>query len=746
MKLNPARARILWAMTSKLHTRKALFAPLLAALCALPAAHAVAPANPHAVYREGEVLVRYRAGVADADVQALRGRLGLLAKRSIPRGRIELLQLPNVITTVAAMALLKDDPAVELAEPNFLRYPRINCPDNAGFFCPDDTFFAQQWGLRSTGQQNFASTDPALASIPGADMDMLLAWDPGADGIFERIGNGSVTIAIVDDAFNVTHPDLAANFVAGRDIENNDANVSPDNSGDQHGTLVAGSAGAIGNNGTGVAGTAWDVNLMPLKFGFDAADHIAALAFARDNGADIVNASFGGPFFSQLEADAIQDLANNGILYVSSAGNDDSNTDIAELNYPANYPAPNIVAVAATNRQDNIASFSQYGAVTTDVAAPGLQIVTTTSDGSYSLPNNCLGTGSCGVSGTSFSSPYTAGIAALILSTYPSASVSEIKARLIEGAEDGDGVNLRTAGGRVNAAQSLDLAPRPALVISNIDWLDANESLDPGETVSVQITIENLWQDATAVSGTLSADNGVNVTSGAVTFGTGTINNGATATATFSMTVDTPIAEHRYVHFTLALSANGGYTATRGFIGEIGKLQTDTLVTQPFAARADDLYDEFHAWHYDFDGTLPTGHTQLVIETTSMATGIDSPDIDLLVKLDTPPRYNITVGINPESPGFFCTSGTTNTCLDPEVFMSAGPSGTERIVVNNPQAGTYHVVIVNFAQLTDGMNYTLHAYTRPPPAGTGGGGGRLPLPALAGLLLAALARRSLRRA
>lgn len=426
--------------------------------------------------------------------------------------------------------------------------------------------------------------------------------------------------------------------------------------------------------------------------------------------------------------------------------NDDSNTDVAELNYPANHAAPNIVAVAATNRQDSIASFSQYGAVSTDVAAPGLQIVTTQTTTGYSVPNNCVNTGACGVSGTSFSSPYTAGIAALILSEYPNATVSEVKARLIEGAEDGDEVNLRTAGGRVNAAQSLDLAPQPALVISDIDWLDANEALDPGETVSVRITVENLWQDATAVSGTLSADNGVNVTPGAVNFDT--INGGATGAATFSMTVDTPIVEHRYVHFTLALSANGGaYTATRGFIGEIGRLATDTLVTQPFAARAVDLYDEFHAWHYDFDGTLPAGHTQLVIETTSTAAGVNSPDIDLLVKRTTPPRYNITVGINPESPGFFCTSGTTPNCLDPEVFMSAGPSGAERVVINNPAVGTYHVVIVNFAQLTNGMTYTLHAYTRAAPATRGGGGGgRLPVPTLAGLLLAALARRSLRRA
>ncbi len=747
MKLNPARARILGSMNSKLHTPKPLLAALLAVLAAMPA-FAAAPVNPPAVYREGEVLVKYRAGVSGAQVQALHGKLGLLAKRSLAHGRTELLQLPGVTTTAAALALLRTDPAVEVAEPNALRFPRVACTDNAGLFCPNDPLFPEQWGLRSIGQANYANpTDPALASIPGADMDMLLAWDPGADGTFERVGNNTVTIAFVDDSFVIGHADLSANFVPGFDFENNDSNVGPDSSGDGHGTLVAGSAGAIGNNGTGVAGTAWNAKLMPLKFGFDTADHIAALAFARDNGADIVNASFGGPLFSQLEEDAINDLAANNILYVASAGNDDSNTDIARLNYPANLDAPNIVSVAATNRQDALASFSQYGSITTDVAAPGLQIVTTLSPSGYATANNCPNTGACGVSGTSFSAPYTAGIAALIRSEFPAATVAEVKARLIEGAEDGDEVNLRTAGGRVNAAQSLNLAPRPSLVITGLDWLDANSALDPGEATSVEITIENLWQDATSVSGTLSADNGVTVTSGAVNFGT--VTQGGTATATFNMNVAAGIIDHRYVHFTLALSANAGaYTATRGFIGEIGRLQTDVLATQTFAARAVDLYDEFHAWHYDFDGVLPPGHTQLVIETTSTATGVNSPDIDLLVKRDVPPNYSITVGTNPEAPGFFCTSGTIvgNTCFDPLVFMDADADGDELVAINNPVAGTYHVVIVNFAQLTNGMTYTLRAYTRAAPALSGGGGGRVPVPVLAALLLGALARRSLRRA
>ena len=695
----------------------------------LPSAPAFAgmPRHPLPTYREGEVLVTYRdAAVAKAAGPA-KTRLGLTARRQLRGGRVELLALPSYLTTDNAIALLRDDPAVERVGPNFLRYPRQTLPD--------DTYFSQQWGLHNTGQANFVPSGPA--GVVGADMNMLAAWDGPGAGAFDRVGDPGVIIAIVDDSFVTTHEDLAANFVTGCNFESTDLcdnnDVSPVGT-EEHGTLVAGAAGAVGNNGKGVAGTAWNVKLMPLKFDFDVASHIAALEYAAANGADIVNASFGGPGFDQSEEDAILALADDDILYVAAAGNDDSNTDFAQLNYPSNLDAPNIVAVAATNRQDNIASFSQYGALTTDVAAPGLQIVTTTKTPGYSEGSTCGAGGSCGVSGTSFSAPYTAGVAALLKShVVPAPGYAEMKARLIEGAEPVNDLAQRTAGGRVNAANSLDLAARPALVVEAIDWVDGNDRLDPGETLSVDVTLRNLWQDATAVAGTLTADNGVTVDSGPdVAFPD--IAGNATATARFDLTVESGITEHRYVHFTLQLTAAGGYTATRGFIAEIGRLATDTLVTQTFAARDDDLYDDFHAWHYDFDGVLPAGHTQLVIETTSTSTTLNSPDIDLLVKQGVPPRYSITLGIDPVvDEGFFD--------FDSGTFFSANETGSERVVISNPTAGTYHIVIVNFAQLDDGLAYTLRAYTRvaPPRRGTGGGG--LPPVSVGLFALAALWRR-----
>jgi subtilisin family serine protease len=694
-------------------------APLAGALAAMPQ-------HPQPVYREGEVLVTWRDAAVAKAAGPLKTRLGLSTRRQLRGGRLELLALPSFLTTAQAMALLRDDPSVERAGPNFLRWPRQALPN--------DTSFADQWGLHNSGQPDFDAVRFPAGTVD-ADMDLPEAWDSDGDGVFDRTGDGIVTIAIVDDAFMTDHPDLAANFVAGYNFVNENTDVSPEEL-EQHGTRVAGAAGAVGNNGIGVAGTAWNVRLMPLKFDLDVASHIAALEFAAANGADIVNASFGGPSFDASEQDAIRALAEQGILYVAAAGNDDSNTDFAQLSYPSNDDAPNIVAVAASDRQDDIAGFSEYGALTTDVAAPGVQVVTTTIAPGYSAPTpDCGFGGSCGVSGTSFAAPYVAGVAALLKShVAPIPGFMEMKARLIEGADAVDKVLHRTSGGRVNAAKALDLAPRPSLVIEAIDWVDDNDRLDPGEALAVDVTLRNLWQDASGITGTLAADNGVAVDPAPVAFAD--LPHDATATARFALTVDPGIAEHRYVRFTLQLAA-GGYAATRGFMAEIGRLENGVLVTDRFLDKEVDDHDDFHAWHFDLPA-LPEGHRVLVIETTATAARGRPPDVDLLVRHGEPPRYSIKLGPGPH---VFCTSGTTLDCLDPATLVSAQVGGTERVAISDPPLGTYHIVVVNFAQLPQNMTYTLRAYTHDGTIRGSLFGGSLPAPALGLFALAALVHR-----
>lgn len=714
--------------------------PMLAQAVA-PGRAAVDP-SARLTYRSGEVIVKYRAGMkAQATDTLRRASQGLRAEARYFDGRFERLKLASVVDVPGALKMLAADPAVEYAEPNFLRRPMAAIPN--------DPLFPQQWGLRNTGQANFATDGPA--GTPGADMNLVEAWDSTGSGITDRTGRGNVTIAIIDDGFETSHPDLVANLVNGYDFADNDSDPSPTSPAESHGTAVAGAAAARGNNGIGIAGAAWNEKIMPLRFAYDVASELQALDFARINGARIINASFGGPSYSLAERDAISALNNDGILFVTSAGNQDSNIDISGASYPANYALPNVIAVAATNRQDGIASFSTYGSTTVPVAAPGLQIVTTTLGGGYT-------TG--GINGTSFSSPYVAGIAALIRDYYPTATVSEVKARLIESGQAGldasNPANLRTAAGRIDANQALNVLPRPSLVIRPVqassytlaygsgtvdlpvlvpatveDGANGNGSLDPGETTSLRVTVENLWLAASNVRATLTASGaGVTVNSGTALLGT--LGAGSTQAVDFQVRVPASVSGHQYLKFSLALSADGGYTATRRFIMEIGKLTLGATASQSFAP---DIYDEFHTWSFDVN-SLPAGSNRLIVEST----GVN--DVDIFVRYGEPAQYNIDLDADVPT-----TEG------DPEPFYfvnvpeaqrgDAAANGDETISIDTPRIGTYYVTVVNFDR-TQGASYTLRAAlenTPPPPGSGGGGGGAVPPTLLAMLLSVALLRR-----
>ena len=379
-------------------------------------------------------------------------------KRAVEKARAELEDridsLDAALVTVdpdqadTASERLLRNPVVEFVEPNYvLRAHRI----------PNDRNFVDQWGLRNLGH---------FDGKAGADIGATLAWDVTTAS--------NAIVAVVDTGVSYKHPDLAGNAwknptdlvnnvdddgdgftddVFGADFFSNDSD--PDDDGG-HGTHVAGIIGAQGNNALGVTGVNWDVNIMSLKFldengEGNTADAANAIDYAVDHGARVVNASWGGPSFSQALYGAIRRAGERGTLVVAAAGNDGVNTD-SRPDYPAAFDLPNIIAVAATDRTDRLLDFSNYGSKSVDLAAPGDDITST-------VPTLADPTGYAAFSGTSMAAPFVSGAAALYLSRYPTAGVDQIKAALLSTVDKLPTLSGKTVtGGRLNVARALGAA------------------------------------------------------------------------------------------------------------------------------------------------------------------------------------------------------------------------------------------------------------------------------------------------
>ncbi|HWH24516.1 MAG TPA: S8 family serine peptidase, partial [Candidatus Limnocylindria bacterium] len=270
----------------------------------------------------------------------------------------------------------------------------------------------------------------------------------------------SIVVGIMDTGIALDHPDLKANLVPGRNFFNTSQPPADDQG---HGTHVAGIVGAAGNNSRGVVGVNWRVGLMPLKVcnasgQCDLSKFISALQFAANKGVRVANASFGGnyPFFD-AERDAIQAAGAKGLMLVAAAGNFASDND-TNPTYPAGYALPNVISVAASNEFDELAGFSNFGAASVHLAAPGDNILSTGRPKTY-----------VAMSGTSMAAPYVAGAAALVWSQNPGWSLKRVRDRLLQSARP-----LPSLAGKVATCGRLDLAAatnpsfvnRPALCVT----------------------------------------------------------------------------------------------------------------------------------------------------------------------------------------------------------------------------------------------------------------------------------------
>ena len=414
-----------------------------------------------------EVLVRFKPGVSPNKMRSI-----TLANNDFLSDNIEAVRGLTVIDDLDdadAKAVAEQYSAmsefVEYAEPNFeirLVDPRgpatrggygfqRNPPDEA----PNDPLFIDQWALHNSG---------AAGGKDRADIDALEAWK-------STVGSEEVVVAVLDSGVDFNHEDLKnnmwtrpANLAAYNDAElgeindlngynGTDAIKDPmDDNG--HGTHCAGIIGAEGNNGIGVTGINQKVQIMPLKFlgrgGFGSTnDAIEAINYAIDrklNGVNVrvISASWGSTSKSKALEDTIKAAAEAGILFVAAAGNDGSDND-KRPHFPSNYNSPNIISVAALDRNDQLASFSNYGAKTVHVAAPGKDILSTWLNGQYRE-----------ASGTSMATPYVSGVAALIIASDPQISMKNLRARLLGSADDLAHLNGRVeTGSRVCAANAL---------------------------------------------------------------------------------------------------------------------------------------------------------------------------------------------------------------------------------------------------------------------------------------------------
>lgn len=620
----------------------------------------------------GQILVKRTPGTPVAVIEQLLSSLGGEVLDFSSAAQIDVIGIDDDAELENAITILRANIGIEFAEPNF----------TSGLWGPpNDINFPQQWSKDNNGLNA-----PSGLGHPGADLNMVAAWDKQATAT-------GVLIAVIDDSLDTTHADLVENVVttgrcfdspnSSRPCANGPNDPNPVDSGDFHGTLVAGSVAARGNNTIGVAGVVWETNLLPLKVDLSYYAIVNAIDEAIAQGADIINMSFGGPAKSQSLSEAIERAELAGILILASAGNADASNDTA-AHYPSDEPQANVLSVAATDSRDRIANFSQWGASSVHIAAPGERILTTANGDAYAS-----------VSGTSFSAPHAAGVAALIQAKTGASDYEQIKAHLLHGTVDGrdqlgpvvpgqdkEAIPGRTATGRLDADMALTGPTGGVVVVSRVEIDDAatgngNRRLDPGETAQLNVTLTNVWSDI-AVSGTLSSpDSGSIVVNDLAPVAFGTISRNEQATASFSVTLSSALVGNQQLFMKLDLSsANGDSLPARYFYVEVGALENGVDVRQSIQ-RYD--WDEFQAFHVD----VPAGASNLEITTTG------SGDVDLIVRYGQSPEYLITLNAA-AGEGFYY--------VDSESIVRAGSDANESVSIENPLPGTYHVVVVNFDQ------------------------------------------------
>lgn len=426
-----------------------------------------------APFEENVLIVQFTKNLPEQAKASIRANNDLIFDKSLGSNGLERVlvrgnrPLHSVINQLSAL------PGVAFAEPDYTLYAtplNMKIMPESYVDPSNDTYYNLLWGLNNTGQ--------AIRDIVGdgsTDVDAPEAWEMSA-------GSNTVIVAVIDEAVDATHPDLQ-----GVVIDYKKFNIGP--AAYEHGTHVAGTI-AANDNALGVVGVAPNVKIMSLSFlgknGGSTSNAILAINYARDNGAHIINASWGGGAYSQALKDAIESF---GGPFVAAAGNSGVNTDSAP-HYPSSYSSSNIVSVAAVANTGQMPSFSNYGITSVDVGAPGVDIVSTY-PGGYAY-----------MSGTSMATPHVAGVLALMKSVKPEATTSALIQALYT-----SGRTLASLSGKTSTGKLVDAdAALNALGFNNIDTtppeLTGTQPTDGGSNVAISSPVKLTFNEPVKLVGT----------------------------------------------------------------------------------------------------------------------------------------------------------------------------------------------------------------------------------------------------
>lgn len=618
-----------------------------------------------------EMVVDWADGVSEHHRSTVRDQFGIVEFKPIGETKLELWYLPNSKMIGELIQQVVQLPEIEQAEPNYRYTPHLT-PNEA-------SFSSQLWGIEK--------------------MKFPEAWEI-------TTGSRDVVVAILDDSLDINHPDLIGNIwentyeipnngidddgngyvddVHGWDFSNNDNDPSPDLD-EEHGTMVAGVLGAVGNNGIGTSGAAWEASIMPLKFSFDVASGVEAALYAVEQGADILVASFGGPAYSFSHDFALQQLHKAGVLVVTSAGNNHGDNDRVP-DFPSNIDYPNIISVAASQQDDTLTEWSNHGQYSVDLMAPGESIYTTYTSPTTKQPKYIT------VSGTSFSAPYVAGVAALVKANNPEADFRDLKGHILSSVDPIEGGHGYVAtNGRVNAYNALIVNPQSVLLVRSVELSnligDGDIFVDRGELLNLSVIMENIWKPSKEITAVLTSESQlVDILwdeAGYPPLDPVTGPASSAAEEPFTVYFRPELDGHHTIPFKLELFQEGEMTTVRYFQLEVGALRNAVTYSETLQQSSQ---DDFHSFHINF----PQGATGLSIETNVAG----DVDIDLLAAEGEFPQFELDTD--------------EGTSIGPMTIIDGNWSENEQILIQDSAEETIQVVVVNFSQETN-QHYTIRA-------------------------------------